>query len=147
MTITGPAEGIGVVRAARDSGLPVAISFTVQTDGLLPDGSTLAATLGRLEAEAPADWYGVNCAHPTHVLPALDGGAWQQRLVFFRPNASTMSHAELDEMEVLDAGDVGLLSSSASTLRGKVPTLGVIGGCCGTDSRHVAALWGVLPGS
>lgn len=147
MTITGPAEGIGVVRAARDSGLPVAISFTVETDGLLPDGSTLAATLGRLEAEAPADWYGVNCAHPTHVLPALDGGAWQQRLLFLRPNASTMSHAELDEMEVLDAGDVGLLSSSASTLRGKVPTFGVIGGCCGTDSRHVAALWGVLPGS
>lgn len=147
MTMTGPAEGIGVVRAARDSGLPVAISFTVETNGLLPDGSTLAATVGRLEAEAPADWYGVNCAHPTHVLPALDGGAWQQRLRFFRPNASTMSHAELDEMEVLDAGDLGLLSSSANTLRGQVPTLGVIGGCCGTDSRHVAALWGVSPHS
>ena len=145
MTMTGPAEGIGVVRAARDSGLPVAISFTVETDGLLPDGSTLAASLGRLEAEAPADWYGVNCAHPAHVLTALDGGPWQQRLRFFRPNASTMSHAELDEMEVLDAGDLGLLSSSASTLRGQVPTLGVIGGCCGTDSRHVAALWGVSP--
>jgi homocysteine S-methyltransferase len=125
----------------------VAISFTVETDGLLPDGSTLAAALGRLDAEAPADWYGVNCAHPTHVLPALDGGAWQQRLRFFRPNASTMSHAELDEMEVLEAGDLGLLASSASTLRGQVPTLGVIGGCCGTDSRHVAALWGVSPGS
>jgi S-methylmethionine-dependent homocysteine/selenocysteine methylase len=147
MTMTGAAEGIGVVRAARDSGLPVAISFTVETDGLLPDGSTLAATLERLEAEAPADWYGVNCAHPTHVLPALDGAAWQQRLKFFRPNASTMSHAELDEMEVLDAGDLGLLASSASTLRSQVPTLGVIGGCCGTDSRHVAALWDVSPDS
>lgn len=142
MTLTGAAEGIGVVRAARDAGLPVAISFTVETDGLLPDGSTLAATVGRLDREAPADWYGVNCAHPTHVLPALDGGAWQERLRFFRPNASTMSHAELDEMEVLDAGDLGLLSSSASMLRGEVPTLGVVGGCCGTDSRHVAALWG-----
>ncbi|MCX6399744.1 MAG: homocysteine S-methyltransferase family protein [Propionibacteriales bacterium] len=147
MTMTGPAEGIGVVRAARDSGLPVAVSFTVETDGLLPDGSTLAATLSRLEAEAPADWYGVNCAHPTHVLPALDGGAWQERLRFFRPNASTMSHAELDEMEVLDAGDLGLLSSSAGSLRNQVPTLAVIGGCCGTDSRHVAALWGVSPES
>ena len=142
MTVTGPAEGIGVVRAARDSGLPVAISFTVETDGLLPDGSNLAVTLGRLEAEAPADWYGVNCAHPTHVLPALNGGAWQQRLRFFRPNASTMSHTELDEMEVLDSGDLVLLSSSTSTLRAQVPTLGVIGGCCGTDTRHVAALWG-----
>lgn len=147
MTMTGAAEGIGVVRAARDAGLPVAVSFTVETDGLLPDGSTLAETLGRLEAEAPADWYGVNCAHPTHVLPALDGGAWQQRLRFFRPNASTMSHAELDEMEVLDAGDLDLLSVSATTLREQVPTLQVIGGCCGTDSRHVAALWGVSPAS
>lgn len=101
--------------------------------------------MARLETEAPADWYGVNCAHPTHVVPALDGGSWQERLLFFRPNASTMSHAELDEMEVLDAGDLGLLSSSTSTLREQVPTVGVIGGCCGTDSRHVAALWGVAP--
>jgi S-methylmethionine-dependent homocysteine/selenocysteine methylase len=143
MTITGAAEGMGVVRAARDARLPVAVSFTVETDGRLPDGSTLAATLARLENDAPADWYGVNCAHPTHVLPALDGGPWQERLVFFRPNASTMSHAELDEMEVLDAGDLDLLSSSAATLRAQVPTVGVVGGCCGTDSRHVAALWGV----
>ncbi|MET3960281.1 homocysteine S-methyltransferase [Marmoricola sp. OAE513] len=142
MTMTGPAEGIGVVRAARDSGLPVAVSFTVETDGLLPDGSTLEATLNRLENEAPADWYGVNCAHPTHVLPALDGGAWQELLQFFRPNASTMSHAELDEMEVLDAGDLGVLASSANTLRTQVPSVTVLGGCCGTDSRHVAALWG-----
>lgn len=146
MTMTGPAEGIGVVRAARDSGLPVAVSFTVETDGLLPDGSTLVATLSRLEAEAPADWYGVNCAHPTHVLPALDGGTWQERIRFFRPNASTMSHAELDEMEVLDAGDLDLLASSADEVRSKVPTIEVLGGCCGTDSRHVAALWGVSSG-
>lgn len=143
MTMTGAAEGIGIVRAARAAGLPVAVSFTVETDGRLPDGTTLAATLGWVEAEAPADWYGVNCAHPTHVLPALDDGAWQERLTFFRPNASTMSHAELDEMEVLDAGDVDLLTRSAKTLRGQVPTVGVVGGCCGTDSRHVAALWGV----
>ena len=143
MTITGPAEGIGVVRAAREAGLPVAVSFTVETDGRLPDASTLAAAVERLEAEAPADWYGVNCAHPTHVLPALDGGSWQERLVFFRPNASTMSHAELDEMEVLDAGDLGLLTDTAATLRDQVPAIGVLGGCCGTDSRHVAALWGV----
>lgn len=143
MTMTGAAEGIGIVRAARDAGLPVAVSFTVETDGTLPDGTTLAATLDRIEAEAPADWYGVNCAHPTHVLPALDGGPWQERLSIFRPNASTMSHAELDEMEVLDAGDLGLLTSSTAAFRGQVPTVGVVGGCCGTDSRHVAALWGV----
>ncbi|MBO9519944.1 MAG: homocysteine S-methyltransferase family protein [Nocardioidaceae bacterium] len=144
-TMTEPAEAIGVVRAARAAGLPVAISFTVETDGRLPDGSTLAEAIGVVEEQAPADWYGVNCAHPTHLAPALDGGAWQQRLVFFRPNASTLSHAELDEMEELDAGDLGLLTSTTGTLRERVGSITVLGGCCGTDSRHVAALWGVSP--
>ncbi|WP_221176319.1 homocysteine S-methyltransferase family protein [Nocardioides marmorisolisilvae] len=143
MTMTESAEAIGVVRAARAAGVPVAVSFTVETDGRLPDGSTLAGAVDELEASAPADWYGVNCAHPTHVLPAIDGGSWTDRLRFFRPNASTMSHEELDAMEVLDPGDVDLLVSSAADLRGQATLLSVIGGCCGTDSSHVAALWGV----
>ena len=142
MTMTGTAEAVGVVRAAREVGLPVAISFTVETDGVLPDGIPLSRAVAAVEAAAPADWYGVNCAHPTHLVHALDGGDWQQRLTFLRPNASTMSHAELDEMEVLDAGDIALLTTSTSTLRRQVPSVSVVGGCCGTDSSHVAALWG-----
>ena len=145
MTMTEPAEAKGVVRAARASNLPVAISFTVETDGRLPDGSTLSDAIGALETTDPADWYGVNCAHPTHVLAGLDGADWQQRLRFFRPNASTMSHEELDAMEVLDAGDLGLLVDSTRSLRDQASGLAVLGGCCGTDSRHVAALWGVAP--
>ncbi len=145
MTMTGSAEGIGVVRAARVAGLPVTISFTVETDGLLPDGSTLADAIGEVEAAAPADWYGVNCAHPTHLSAALDGDDWQRKLRYLRPNASTMTHEELDAMEVLDAGDLGLLTSSARSVLDQVPSFSVIGGCCGTDSRHVAALWGVAP--
>ena len=143
MTMTEPAEAIGVVLAARAAGVPVSVSFTVETDGRLPDGSTLAAAVNQLENVAPADWYGVNCAHPTHVLPALDGGPWTERLRFLRPNASTMSHDELDEMEELDSGDIDLLVASATTARQQAPQIAVIGGCCGTDSRHVAALWGV----
>jgi S-methylmethionine-dependent homocysteine/selenocysteine methylase len=143
MTMTGTAEAIGVVRAARHHGLPVAVSFTVETDGRLPDGTALADAVRTVDAAGGADWYGVNCAHPTHVEPALDGGAWQERLVLFRPNASTMSHEELDAMEVLDAGDLDLLVSATRRLRERVPSVRVLGGCCGTDSRHVAALWGV----
>jgi S-methylmethionine-dependent homocysteine/selenocysteine methylase len=143
MTMTEPAEAIGVVRAARAAGLPVAVSFTVETDGRLPDGSTVAAALAAVDAAAPADWYGVNCAHPTHVVGGIDGGDWQQQLTFFRPNASTMSHAELDEMEVLDAGDIDLLVSGTGSLREDLSGISVVGGCCGTDSRHVAALWNV----
>ncbi|KAA1399798.1 homocysteine S-methyltransferase family protein [Aeromicrobium ginsengisoli] len=143
MTMTEPAEAKGVVRAARAASLPVAISFTVETDGRLPDGSTLADAVAALEATDPADWYGVNCAHPTHVVAGLDGAEWQHKLAFFRPNASTMSHEELDAMEVLDSGDLGLLVESTTSMRQQTPALAVIGGCCGTDSRHVAALWGV----
>jgi S-methylmethionine-dependent homocysteine/selenocysteine methylase len=143
MTMNEPAEAIGVSRAARAEGLPVAVSFTVETDGRLPDGTTLRDAIAQVDVEAAPDWYGVNCAHPTHLRPALDGGEWQDRLALLRPNASTMSHEELDEMEELDAGDLPLLVGSASDVREQLPSVRVVGGCCGTDSRHVAALWGV----
>ena len=143
MTMTEPAEAIGVVRAARAANVPVAVSFTVETDGRLPDGSTLAQAITAVQTAAPADYYGVNCAHPVHVLAGLDGGSWQKRLTFYRPNASTLSHAELDVMEELDAGDMPLLVSATRKLREELPAIAVLGGCCGTDSRHVAALWGV----
>lgn len=143
LTLTSPQEGIGVVRAARDAGVPVAIGFTLETDGTLPDGSTLREAVETVDAAETPDWYVVNCAHPTHVEPAFDGGDWQARIAALRPNASTLSHAELDEMEVLDEGDLDLLTSSVARLRASLPALSVLGGCCGTDARHVAALWGV----
>ena len=143
MTITTPEEGIGVVRAARSVGLPVALSFTVEADGRLPDGTPLGAAVERVDATAAPDWFGINCAHPTHMAPAFDGGAWQERISAIRPNASTLTHDELDTMDELDEGDLNLLTGSFERLRSHLPNLAVIGGCCGTDDRHVASLWGV----
>ena len=143
MTITTPEEGIGVVRAARSVGLPVALSFTVEADGRLPDGTPLGAAVERVDATAAPDWFGINCAHPTHMAPAFDGGAWQERISAIRPNASTLTHDELDAMDELDEGDLELLTGSFERLRSHLPNLAVIGGCCGTDDRHVASLWGV----
>src|SRR6478736_714977 len=94
MTLTTPEEGIGVVRAARSAGLPVAVSFTVETDGRLPDGTPLGTAVERVDAVAAPDWFGVNCAHPTHVARAFDGGIWQERIGGVRPNASTQTHEE-----------------------------------------------------
>ncbi len=141
MTISEPAEAVGIVRAAREAGLPVGISFTVETDGRLPDGTGLADAVRQVDEAAPPDWYGVNCAHPTHVLPGLDGGPWQDRLRSFRPNASTLTHEELDAMEELDEGDQDLLRVSTASLLGLLPSVTTLGGCCGTDASHVAALW------
>jgi homocysteine S-methyltransferase len=145
MTINEPAEAIGVVRAARSVGVPVGISFTVETDGRLPDGTTLRGAITQVDQAAAPDWYGVNCAHPLHVARALDGEEWQSRLQVFRPNASTMTHEELDAMEVLDEGDRSLLTSSTELLLQQLPSLDTLGGCCGTDATHVASLWGLPP--
>ena len=145
MTISEAAEAIGVVRAARAAGLPVGVSFTVETDGRLRDGTTLAEAVRQVDETAPADWYGVNCAHPTHVVAALDGGSWQERVRVFRPNASTRTHEELDAMEDLDEGDRESLRVGSSSLLDLMPSVTTLGGCCGTDASHVAALWGQPP--
>lgn len=142
-TLTGPEEGIGVVRAARAAGVPVLVGFTVETDGRLPDGTALGDAVSRVDAADPPDGYVVNCAHPTHIAPGLAAGEWLERIVQVNPNASTQSHAELDAAEELDTGDLALLARSYDDLRPLLPGLRVVGGCCGTDARHVAALWGV----
>jgi S-methylmethionine-dependent homocysteine/selenocysteine methylase len=142
-TLTGPEEGIGIARAARRAGIPVLIGFTVETDGRLPDGRLLRDALAQVVAAESPDGFIVNCAHPTHIAPALDDGDWLGRIVQVNPNASTLSHAELDAVEELDAGDLTLLATSYDALRAQLPELAIIGGCCGTDACHVAALWGV----
>ena len=142
LTLTGPEEGIGIVRASRAAGLPVAIAFTVETDGRLPDGTALADAIARVDAHAAPDYFMVNCAHPTHIAPALSApGDWQSRIVGIRANASQLSHEELDAATELDEGDPAELRTSLDALRPLLPNLHVVGGCCGTDARHVAAMW------
>lgn len=139
-TLNDAAEAIGVVRAAREAGVPVEISFTVETDGLLATGRTLAETIARVDAEGVPDGYLLNCAHPDHFDRALDEVS-ARRIVGIRPNASRLSHAELDESETLDDGDIADLSARTAELVSRLPAVRVVGGCCGTDARHVAAIW------
>lgn len=146
LTMTTADEASGVVCAANAAGLPVGILFTVEVDGTLPDRTPLGEAISRVEEAGDVAFFGVNCAHPLHLARALGdraGGAGIERIIEVRPNASTMSHAELDAMTELDAGDLDHLVSSFDQLRSVLPGLSVIGGCCGTDARHVAALWGV----
>lgn len=142
-TITYPDEAIGIVDAAASCDMPVAISFTVETDGRLPSGDTLADAIARtdLETGGYAAYYMVNCAHPSHVEPALlDDGPWRERVRGLRANASRRSHAELDAATELDDGDPEELGDDYLALRRLLPRMTVAGGCCGTDERHVAAI-------
>ncbi|HET7820006.1 MAG TPA: homocysteine S-methyltransferase family protein [Ornithinibacter sp.] len=144
LTLTTVNEAIGVALAAGEAGLPVSVGFTVETDGRLPDGTTLRAAVGAVDDVAPPDWYVVNCAHPSHVAAAVaDAGPWLERIGGTRVNASALSHAELDAAEELDEGDPATLGLDQAALAASLPGLHVVGGCCGTDSRHVAAMWGV----
>ncbi len=143
LTLGYVAEAVGIVRAAVAVGLPVVVSFTVETDGRLPSGMPLGRAIEATDdatGGAPLH-YMVNCAHPTHLAAALDDGArWTARVGGLRANASTLSHAELDEMVELDDGDPIDLAARYVGLRGALPALRVLGGCCGTDDRHVAAI-------
>jgi homocysteine S-methyltransferase len=117
----------------------------VETDGRLPDGTPLARAIEQVdEDDGGPDWYLVNCAHPRHIEPGLTpGGRWRERIAGILPNASTLTHAELDAAEELDEGDPAELAASCDRLRPLLPSLTIVGGCCGTDARHVAALWGL----
>jgi S-methylmethionine-dependent homocysteine/selenocysteine methylase len=140
-TMTYVEEAIGIVQAARSCAMPVAISFTLETDARLPSGATLREAIERTDDETgryPA-YYMINCAHPSHFERMLrsERGAWLERIRGLRANASRRSHAELDEAEELDAGDPHELGIEYAALRRLLPHLAVVGGCCGTDERHV----------
>jgi S-methylmethionine-dependent homocysteine/selenocysteine methylase len=143
-TLTGVGEAAGVALAARDVGLPVGIGLTVELDGRLPDGTPLADAIEAVDSICAPTHYGVNCAHPTHIERGMaDQSPQLRRIAVVRANASELSHAELDEAEVLDDGDPVALAAAVASLRERLPGLRVVGGCCGTDARHVAAMWGV----
>jgi len=140
-------EAFGIALAAGERSIPVAISFTLETDGRLPSGETLEAAIAATDAATdryPA-YYMINCAHPTHFETTLArAGAWRERIRGIRANASKRSHAELDESTDLDAGDPVELGGQYRALRTVLPKLAVIGGCCGTDQRHVGAMCAAL---
>jgi homocysteine S-methyltransferase len=142
-TLTSIAEATGIAHAARAIGMPCAISFTLETDGRLVTGETLQEAMEAVDAQtgaAPA-YFLVNCAHPTHLETSFAGtGAWRERILGLRANASAKSHAELDESETLDEGDPHDLGQRYVRLQGQLPRLRIFGGCCGTDHRHVAAI-------
>ena len=139
LTMNNADEAIGVTRAAQAAGIPVAVSFTVETDGALPTGQSLkdaVATVDGATGGYPA-YFMVNCAHPTHFGAALAGLG---RVRGLRANASMCSHAELDNAEELDDGDPEALGRQFAELIRDHRQLSVLGGCCGTDHRHIAQI-------
>ena len=133
-------EAIGIAQAAERSRMPAVLSFTVETDGRLPTGQTLRSAIEQTDDSTGGypRYYMINCAHPIHFAGVLGGeGPWLDRVRGLRANASRMSHAELNDSAVLDVGDPTELGRDYARVKGQLPHLNVMGGCCGTDHRHV----------
>ena len=141
-TFTQSDEAIGVVQAARSADLPIVISFTVENDGRLPTGQPLDEAINAVDdaTDAAAAYFMVNCAHPDHFFDVLDDSDWARRIRGLRCNASRLTHAELDDCEVLDDGDPEELANQYKSIAASMPWLNVFGGCCGSDLRHVAEI-------
>jgi S-methylmethionine-dependent homocysteine/selenocysteine methylase len=140
LTITNSPEAIGIANAAAESNIPCVISFTLETDGRLPTGQQLSEAIAQVDAESSRkpDYFMINCAHPDHFENVLDTNeAWLHRIGGLRANASRMSHAELDCCEELDEGNPEELGMLYTNVKKKLPNLNVLGGCCGTDHRHI----------
>jgi len=150
LTMSYPAEAAGIALAAQQAGVPVVISFTVETDGALVTGESLAAAIDEVDrlTDSYPLYYMVNCAHPTHFAEVLDPEIPAlRRIRGVRANASALSHAELDEAEELDAGDPVDLAARYALLRELLPGLAVVGGCCGTNESHVEHIGAALASS
>jgi len=140
ITMTNVNEAAGVALAAKAAQMPVVISFTVETDGRLPTGQTLKEAIIAVDAasDAAPEYFMINCAHPTHFSNVVGGEeAWTKRIRGLRANASKRSHAELDNATDLDAGDPKELAALYKEMCKRLPSLTVLGGCCGTDHRHI----------
>lgn len=148
MTLTHAGEAAGIAMAGREIDMPVVIAFTLETDGHLPTGQPLGEAIAEVDAATGAApiYYMINCAHPDHFRDILDtSAAWTSRIGGVRSNASRMSHAELDAAETLDDGDPAELGHLSAELATLLPNIRVIGGCCGTDHRHVGCIAGHDP--
>jgi len=142
ITMNYAEEAIGITRACSAVGLPVVISFTVETNGKLPGGMSLKEAIEQVDknVKEPPLYFMINCAHPTHFINELQAGLneqWTKKIKGIRANASCKSHAELDEATELDRGNPKELGSEHKRLKSLFNQLNVFGGCCGTDEEHV----------
>ena len=140
MTLNYVEEALGIARAAQRAEMPVVISFTLETDGKLPTGQTLGEAIEQVDEASSSypSYFMINCAHPSHFEQALAADEpWIGRIRGLRANASRMSHAELDDAAELDIGDPAELGRDYAELKRRLSNLSVLGGCCGTDYRHI----------
>ena len=139
MTFNNIPEAVGLTRAAKTAGLPLAMGLTLDSSCKLKSGPTLAEAVTEIDRQTDTgpEFYACNCSHPLEFEPALDGGEWQGRLRCIRPNASAMEKIALCKLGHLEDGDPVELGAQMADVATRLPHMDIFGGCCGTDERHL----------
>lgn len=143
VTFNNVPEAVGVIRAAHRIGIPIGVSLTLTTEGVLRSGPTLREAIEVIEEKTngSAAWYGTNCSHPLEFASALaDEGPWLERLRYIRPNAVKMEKVALCKLGHLEDGDPVELGEQMGEVASKFPSADILGGCCGTDERHLGEI-------
>ncbi|PKG98801.1 homocysteine S-methyltransferase family protein [Paraglaciecola sp. MB-3u-78] len=139
ITFNNVSESIGVARAAKKIGVPLAISLSLDSTSKLNSGPSLAEAITTIDAEtdlAP-EFYLINCSHPLEYEPAIESGDWINRVRGVRPNASKMEKIELCQIGHLEDGDPVELGAQCGDLARRYPHMDIWGGCCGTWDTHL----------
>ncbi|WP_286238828.1 homocysteine S-methyltransferase family protein [Neptuniibacter halophilus] len=139
ITFNNVEESIGVARAAKTIGVPLAISLTLNRNSTLGDGTPLADAIEQIDqaTDHSVEFYSINCSHPIEYEPAIDGGPWLQRVRGVRPNASKMEKVALCKIGHLESGDPVELGEQCGELAKRYPHMDIWGGCCGTWDQHL----------
>lgn len=133
-------EAIGMARAMAATGLPYVLSFGLAPSGRLMDGHMLDDAITAIDAAAaePPLYYLVNCIHSSAAAAAIR----HPRLFGVKANASRLTPEELVALDRLDSEPPEVFARALRDLH--IGGARVLGGCCGTDQRHIAALAGLL---
>ena len=136
-------EAAGLAKAIDDTGLPYIISFTIQQDGKLIDGTTIADAIQYIDERTvnrPV-CYMANCVHPSIVLKALlqpfnHLSIVKERFRGVQANTSSLSYKELDNSVDLKWSAADKFAEEMMKLA-NIGNFQIWGGCCGTDDRHM----------
>ena len=146
-TLPAASEACGMARAMAATGLPYVLSFVITSKGALLDGTPMAEVMAAIDGSVkPApEAYFVNCVHASVLASAL-GRARPERLIGFNANTSRKPPAEREGLAELDSEEPETFAAAMADLYRRFG-LRVLGGCCGTDARHIGALAARLAGS
>jgi S-methylmethionine-dependent homocysteine/selenocysteine methylase len=140
-TLPNVKEALGIARAMEKTGTPYIISFVIDREGLVLDGTSLWDAVSEIDSSTGQQplCYMVNCSYPTFLCAKEQPKALFTRLLGYQANSSSLSHSELDGSAQLQLEDIVGWAEEMLRLNREYGVR-ILGGCCGTNDVHLSSL-------